>query len=834
MKGSFPYSVLPRIVAWASALWAGTAYGLELPAIFGDNMVLQQGIRIPVWGFAEAGQEVTCHLDKQRKSALTDSTGVWRLNFDPLEAGGPYTLEAQAGHETIRFRNVLVGEVWLLAGQSNMQMVLKGTLGSEKAIRESTNPRLRLFGNDFAFSRFPLRHCKGSWEESSSRTASGFSAVGYYFGQKLQKELNVPVGLIQACWGGTLAECWMSPQMFEADEETQAALRYNEKTEGEQSPAFQKVVRGLVAWQAELHNTPGAVFNDQDTTEDDWTRPAFPDSSWRNVALPNGFRTLLGKNTNGAVRFRKAITIPDHCAGRDLLITYGPVKDFDTLYYNGVKIGSTDHSVPGYWDRVREYTIPGKLVTSGKAVLALRVFSSWGEGGFTGVADQMRILPNPYELTGSLPLHGTWKMAVERTLDPAKIKGPDWSRAPRRYSDELKHLASGLFNGMIHPLHPYALRGVLWYQGEGNGWRAYNYRFLLKSLVAGWHQLWGQGEFPFGIAQLANNGPKQHYQPDGGEMFWAQYTAHREIPNSGLIVTLDLMSPEIDTVDTTHYRNKRPVGERFCLWALAKAYGRDVEYSGPEYASMTTSGREIALSFDHVGKGLVSNNATARTVALTGKLSADCGLPPIEEPVGPDAQVRAKLACVAAAYTRDTEKLSQRVEMRGFTQANLRAMFSGAENLLKAGKVAEAGKAADKLAALLGITYPPTEAAKSPSLPSYFALRSRLDAIQAKLKGGSSKGLETALAEAERALEQDAQQLDGFAIAGEDRQFVPAKAAIREDKVVVWAQEVSAPRAVRYAWARNPYADLFNRDGLPASAFRTDNWPWLSEPRTPK
>jgi len=456
------------LIVLVGGSWAGAA--VRLPAVFGDNMVVQRGAPVKVWGWADKGEEVTVSLAGQTAKARAGDDGRWQVALEKLDAGQPLEMTVQgASGNPLTLKNLVVGEVWVCSGQSNMEMGITACLNAKEEVAAAEYPQIRLFKVLRVKAASPADDVKGEWTPCTPKSIvkggwGGFSAAAYFFGRALHKELNVPIGLIDASWGGTPAQFWTSRKALEA------------------SPTLKSLAAGE---------------------------------------------------------------------------------------------------------------------------------------------------------------------------------------------------SSCLYNGMIAPLVPFAIRGAIWYQGESNLSQAFLYRTLLPAMIADWRAAWGQGDFPFGVVQLAPFRYNGQNPANFAELCEAQWMTAQSTPNVGLAVTLD-----IGNFADIHPKNKQEVGRRLALWALAKVYGRDIVYSGPSYKSMAVEGGKIRLHFDHVGGGLV---------AADGK--------PLRE----------------------------------------------------------------------------------------------------------------------------------FTIAGADQKFVPAEASINGDSVVVHAAEVAEPVAVRYAWRDTPEANLANREGLPASPFRTDRWKGVTE-----
>jgi len=502
--------ILLNLLWAASPAWAE----VRLPAVFADNMVLQREIKVPVWGTADPGEQVTITLEDQRATATADAQGRWKTEIGPIKSGGPYQMTV-TGKNSITLRNVAVGEVWICSGQSNMEMAVGnsmkawgGVRNAREEIAAGSYPMIRHFAVKKAVAGKPQSDLQGQWAVATPETVGEFTAVGYFFARELHKELGVPVGLLHASWGGTPAEAWTSAPALAAD------------------PELASIVSD---WEKRMAEYPSALAH---------------------------YRQQL---------------------------------------------------------------------------------SDWNQAAQKAEAEG--------------------KVAPEQPKPPDNPYGNPWRPA-------------GLYNAMIAPLIPYAIRGALWYQGESNVGRAFQYRKLFPAMIQDWRRSSGQGDFPFLFVQLAG-----FEDPRGPKHRWAALREAQlltlSLPKTGMAVTIDIGDP----VDI-HPRNKQDVGHRLALAALAIAYGREIVYSGPIYQSIQVQDNKARLRFRHAAGGLV---------ALGGKLR-------------------------------------------------------------------------------------------------------------------------------------------GFEIAGEDRQFVPAQAKTDGETVVLTSEKVPRPVAVRYAWANFPDCNLYNKAGLPASPFRTDDW----------
>jgi len=490
---------------------------VSVPSIFSDNMVLQRDIKTTIWGWADPGEEIKVTINSQSRSTKTDSNGSWTVKLEPIEAGGPFELRIE-GENRIKLTNILVGDVWICSGQSNMEMRVRHVNDSDNEVADALHSNLRLFQITNDLSPESRNDCEGRWEECRPSTIGDFSAVGYFFGRKIMRELDVPVGLINSSWGGTTVEAWMSPDAQQHCDEFRNILDH---------------------WKPVLENKSQEIVN----------------------------------------------------------------------YYRKM----------AQWEEDVHYVLYVK-----KPILQTTLYGTPPE--------------SPVNLS-ICPQMPTW-----------------------------------VHNAMIAPLVPFAIKGVIWYQGESNAGRAYQYRELFPALIENWRRLWNQGNFPFLFVQLANFGEPD---PHPRESAWAEL---REAQLMTLSLTNTAMAVAVDVgeADDVHPRNKQDVGFRLALGALKITYGKNIVHSGPIYDSMVVRNKRVYIHFSDTGSGLVS---------------------------------------------------------------------------------------------------------------------------------------------------KDDKPLRGFAVAGKDRKFYWAEAMITDNEVVVWNNNVKDPVAVRYGWANNPDCNLYNREGLPASPFRTDNRP---------
>jgi len=594
----FGYGISPGGGGWMSARAA-----VRCPSLFSDHMVFQGRCDLPVWGWAEPGETVKVECNGQSVSAAADSSGRWRVILQAMVPGGPHTLTI-AGENEIRIEDVLVGEVWLCSGQSNMAWRVQQSRDAEAEIAAANLPRLRMFMVEHRVADLPQDSCNGAWVVCSPETAGSFSAAGYFFGRDMHKELDVPVGLIHSSWGGTPVESWMSLATLKSDDDFVPILdRYGRALLDypENRAEYQAALKAQQQREGELpvYHIDGG----NEGIKKGWAESAFDDRDWIPFELPAFWDDDPEMEIDGAVWFRKTVAVPPSWKGKPLILELGAIDDFDVTYFNGVEVGSTGEETPGYWQYARKYSVPGDRVESGETVIAVRVFDHFGQGGFGGYGAQMSLTCQLDGGMQSIPLAGSWRMKVEKALDPSGITGPGGAGLQEPIGPSHPYSPCGLYNAMIHPLAPYALKGAVWYQGEANASRAHQYRKLLPAMIQDWRTLWGKGDLYFGIVQLANfmavSG--EPAESEWAELREAQALAAMELTNSGLAVAID-----IGEADDIHPKNKQDVGRRLALWALAQAYARDLEFSGPVARSMQISAEKVFVRFDHTGGGLTT------------------------------------------------------------------------------------------------------------------------------------------------------------------------------------------------------------------------------------
>ncbi len=576
------------------------------------GMVLQRDADAPVWGWAAPAETVTVEFAGMKKTATADAKGKWMVKLDPMPASAEprvMILTGSANGRKIEIANVLVGEVWICSGQSNMEMAVRSCVNADDEAKAANFPLLRMFTVQKAIAKEPVDKPVGEWKEALPENVPGFSAVGYFFGRELLKTLNVPVGMLHTSWGGTPAEAWTSRATLEADPDLKPMVeRFDAATTPEIiAKAKAALAPNLKLWEEARKNPnqPERQSDPGDTGfEKGWAKVDFAVADWKDISVPGQYDADL----DGAFWFRKEIEIPAAWAGKELDLQLGAIDDFDTTWFNNVKVGSTGKDTNEWWMFPRKYKIPAELVKAGKAVIAVRVFDDFATGGMVGPELSIWLAG---QNDGRVSLAGKWKTKVEAGFSPLLLKGAQKPGEPGMNQNS----PASLYNAMLMPLVPYAVRGAIWYQGESNAGRAFQYRKLLPAMIADWRKLWNAKDFYFGIVSLANF---QSPPPEPAESAWAELreaqTLTARMPLNGQAMAID-----IGDAKDIHPKNKQDVGRRLALWALASTYGKKIEFSGPVYKSMKVEGNKIRLSFDHLGGGLVTKGGALKTFAIAGE-----------------------------------------------------------------------------------------------------------------------------------------------------------------------------------------------------------------------
>lgn len=543
---------------------------VSLPQFFTDNMVLQRNKPIPVWGFANAGEKIQVKFKNQTQSTIADEKGNWKITLTPEKEGGPFEMKV-TGENTLLFKNILIGEVWLCSGQSNMEWNVMNSFDAEKEMADAANyPFIRQIKVKRGINTLPQKDIPGGeWLVSNPENVQDFTAVGYFFAKKLYNELKVPIGLINVSWGGTNIETWIGRNAFEESDDFKKMIAQMpkiemaefEKNHQQKEVMFLEKIQGIGPKSIKF---------------DDYISPNFNDEKLPELYAPKLWEEQSLQNYDGVVWYRKKINLTQEDLQNDAKLNLGMIDDNDVTYYNGIEVGKNT----GY-DIVRKYNIPKNLLKVGENIIVVKIIDTGGGGGIWGEKESVNLkLQNK-----TIDLSGKWKM----------------------YADEINNAVSEngypslVYNAMLHPIIPIPIEGVLWYQGESNAERAYEYGKAFPLLINSWRKSWGYN-FPFYFMQLATFDAASD-TATGSE--WAELreaqTNTLKVKNTAMVVTTD-----IGNAKDIHPRNKKTVGSRLANIALEKVYGKTLpETESPLYQSMKIVGNKIEITFNNAQNGLM-------------------------------------------------------------------------------------------------------------------------------------------------------------------------------------------------------------------------------------
>lgn len=567
---------------WVPSLHAEKPF---VSPVFGDHMVVQRGKPGRIWGWSEPGKVITVKFGDQTATTTTRDDGSWEVGIQPPPAGGPYTLRVD-GPRQQQFNDVLVGDVWLCSGQSNMEMSMSRVRDAEREIKAANHPEIRLFVAKTQVSYSPASAPDGSWSVCTPASAAGFSAVGYYFGRKLQQDLDVPVGLMQAAVGGTPAESWTSWEALRPLKDFDSALDEMRRLRDKGGPQYGNF---LSHWYDEFDVGQ----------KEKWQSDVSENANWKPVKIPGGFRELGVPDAPAVCYFRKTINLPDPLPPGEARIELGVVERMDTTYINGTWIGAS-----AWVENPRVYGIGPHVLRPGKNTIAIRVLKTKPDGGFNSDPSRLKLVLGD---KSEIPLAGDWlgRLSVDaRPPHPLPAGYENWPTMP-----------SVLYNGMIAPIAPLSISGAIWYQGEANAGRAEQYRALLPAMIADWRRAFKQGDFPFYIVSLAAFMPHRDQPGDDAwaELREAQAFTASTVANSGMVMAIDK-----GDANDIHPKEKRELGERLALNALAKHYGKRVPFSGPTLKRIESVAGALKLHFDHTDGGLLVNGDKLEEFSVCG------------------------------------------------------------------------------------------------------------------------------------------------------------------------------------------------------------------------
>ena len=552
---------------------------VKLPRLVSNGMILQRDTDVKIWGWASQGEKVTVQFMGSTYQTTANNKGEWEVTLPKMKAGGPYEMKID-GTNSITINDILIGDVWVCSGQSNMQYSLGGSASLyPEEIADSENSNIRQFAifGGFNIEENQTDFRMGSWQSANPKSVLRFTAVGYFFARKLYEEYKVPIGLINNAVGGSSAEAWIS------EESIKAFPAYWEEVQRFKKPGYMDRINKM---DDERVNSWNKLINENDEGHkngNNWFNSDMNTSDWETMHVPGYWADTKTGNINGVVWFRRKFNVPANIAGKPASLKLGRIADADSVFINDKFVGST-----GSQYSERNYKIPEGLLKEGSNTIVVKITNYIRHGGF--------VPGKNYEIEtegNTINLEGDWKYrvgAVAEQLEDRLFTGK---------------IPTGLYKGLIAPMLNYKIRGVVWYQGESNTSRAFEHYDLFKLLIKDWRKNWNEGNFPFLFVQLPNF---TEVNIETTKYDWAIFRESQlkalSRPNTGMAVTVD-----VGEYNDIHPKKKEPVGERLALAAQKVAYGNNqIVYSGPIYKSMEINGKEITLSFDHVGSGLISKD----------------------------------------------------------------------------------------------------------------------------------------------------------------------------------------------------------------------------------
>ncbi|MAW94810.1 MULTISPECIES: sialate O-acetylesterase [unclassified Leeuwenhoekiella] len=560
---------------------------VKLPVLISDGMVLQRDAKVPVWGWADPGEKITLSFKGKKYKTTTAKDGKWSIKLPKMKAGGPFKMTI-SGKNELEVNDILIGDVWLCTGQSNMvhQLDIHDVRYAEE-IASANNPNIR----HFKVPTTPVLSgpendlTGGEWQKAVGEEVRPFSAVAYFFAKKIYEKYQIPIGLINASVGGTPIEAWIPEEGYTNFPEKLEIIEENKNT------AFVNRQKQLQP----VNSGPKEIRDKGLTGALPWYDVNFEPKNWRRINIPGYWEDQGIKDLNGVVWYRREVEIPKSMVGKKARLFMGRIVDADEVYINGILVGNKTYQYPQ-----RRYDVPDVLLKPGKNTFTIKVTNYNGKGGF--VPDK------PYYIfteQDTVDLKGYWQYKVGEVFKPfdrSAFANRDSGERVRRINPQNEPAA--LYNGMIAPYVQLPVKGILWYQGESNTGNPQVYDEYMTALISGLRSVLQQPEAPFIYAQLPNF-MDVSYLPE--ESSWAELRESqlKALQNSNTAMTVNIDLGEWNDI---HPDNKKDVGERMALAGLKLAYNEDLVYSGPIYKSSSVEDGKVILTFEHTGSGLVSND----------------------------------------------------------------------------------------------------------------------------------------------------------------------------------------------------------------------------------
>ena len=548
---------------------------IKLPGYFTDNMMLQRDMPIKIWGWGNRYETVTVSIHDQKVNTRCKKDGTWEIILSPIPYGGPYSLTVQGKENSIKIENILIGDIWLCSGQSNMEWTVEQSANSKQEVQNANYPEIRALKVPKSIKNSPQDNFNAQWEICSPSTVGAFSGIAYYYARALYKEVQIPIGIINASWGGTDIETWISDEAFTALP-SNVQKQYNMEVVNNLEEYIRQNKGQKQAFLDAMENDPG--INNQ------WFIPGFNTVAWEEMKVPGEWGTTPLSLIDGHVWFKYDLNLTCTEAGRPATLSLGTIDDADITWVNGTKVGNASG-----WDTPRIYSIPPGILKEGSNNITVRVTDNGGSGGMWGQKADINL-----EIDNTRhSLAGNWKYQMS-------VANADYHVLD--ITPNMVH--SSLYNTMIHPLTPFRIKGVIWYQGENNVGAGYDYRTLFQTQIKDWRTRWGD-ELPFYWVQLANLYPEDTTPVESS---WAELRESQamtlELPHTGQATIYD-----IGDAYSIHPTNKQEVGRRLSLIALHKDYGRDsLVYSGPTFQNVSFKENTAVITMNTYGSQLTIHN----------------------------------------------------------------------------------------------------------------------------------------------------------------------------------------------------------------------------------
>ena len=562
---------------------------LKLPKLISDGMVLQRNINLNIWGWGRENQKVVITFNNKQYTTQVSVKGEWRMQLPKQKAGGPYTMTIESNNEKLSIKDILIGEVWLCSGQSNMELPMRRVENRfPDEVRNSTNPKIRQFivPQKYNFNSLEVDFSSGQWKSANPTNVLNFSAVGYFYAKSLFEKYGVPVGVINASLGGSPAEAWMSEDALK-----QFPDYYNEAQKFKNSELIKQIETAdkerINKWYNDLNNKDEGYW-----PSNNW-KNASGASNWKKMEIPGYWSDVYPEIRNGVVWFYKTFHLPSKLAGQPAKLILGRIVDADSTFVNGKFVGNITYQYPP-----RRYNISSGILEEGVNTIVVRVVNSAGKGGFVPDKEYDIVC-----LDDTIDLKGEWNLQQGASMPP--LAGETFVRWK----------PAGLYNAMINPLIQYGIKGFVWYQGESNVGKGREYAALLPALIKNWRDKWQIGELPFIVAQLPNFMEVKLVPSESGwALFREAQMSALSLPKTGVSVNIDL-----GEWNDIHPLNKKDVAERLSLVAQNIAYNaRKMQHFSPTYKFSHIEGNKIIIEFNTTKHLRVTNGEFIHNFAIAG------------------------------------------------------------------------------------------------------------------------------------------------------------------------------------------------------------------------